>query len=240
MMARAVPASLVLILSLGGTMTAPQVQARNPMTDNQQQAAAEEMDIQQGTVGQLGGSRVGVSSLVTTAPPVQGAMSGATATVVIVGDVAGTHVETTLALQERMTLPLADGMHRIEKLAPAGESSARGHVAIASVADANIAPGTLFVAEGGRLRVGGPDVDSAVDLRLVQASPDAHSPTAVKVEWLPAAYARADTPAAQIHQQSLQAGDRIQIGKLQLTVKAIEGRTQDHPCWIRFAVTPAG
>jgi hypothetical protein len=239
MMARAVPVGLVLILSLGGTMTALPVQARNSMTDNRQQTAPE-MDIQQGTVGQVGGSRVGLASLATTAPPIQGAMPGATATLTIVGDTAGTHVETTLAVHERMVLPLADGMHRVEKLAPAGASDARGHVAIATAANGTIAPGTMFVAEGGRLRIGGPEVDSAIDLRIVQASPDSHAPKTATVEWLPAAYARADTPAAQIHQQSLQPGDQIQVGKLRLTVKAIEGRTQDHPCWIQFTASPAG
>jgi hypothetical protein len=209
------------------------------MTDNQQQAATSEMEVQQGTVGQVGGSRVGVASLAATPPPVQGAMPGAAATVVVTGEVAGMHVETTLAVHERMMLPLADGMHRVEKLAPMGSGAVHGHVVIASVADAPIVPGTLFVADGGRLRVGGPDVGHAVDLRITQASPDSHAPTTVKVEWLPAAYARADTPVTQIHQQSLQAGDRIQVGKLELTVKAIEGQTQDHPCWIRFSATPA-
>jgi hypothetical protein len=236
MMARAGPASLVLILSLGGAMAVPPVHAGNSMTDNQQQAASE-MEIQQGTVGQVGGSRVGLASVTTTAPPVQGAMAGATATLTIVSEMSGIHIETTLTVDERMMLPLADGLHRVEKLAPAGGSSARGHVAIATAANGAATHAMLFVAEGGRLRVGGPDVDDATDLRIVKVSPDSHAPNTVNVEWLPAAYARADTPAAQIHQQSLKVGDRIQVGKLHLTVQSIEGRTQDHPCWIRFTAS---
>jgi hypothetical protein len=236
MMARAGPARLVLILSLGGAIAVPPVLAGNSMTDNQQQAATE-LEIQQGTVGQVGGSRVGLASVTTTAPPVQGAMPGATATLTIVSDVGGTHVETTLSINERMTLPLADGFHRVEKLAPAGGSGSRGHIAIATAASGAAVHATLFAAEGGRLRIGGPDVDDANDLRIVQISPDSHAPKTVNVEWLPAAYARADTPAAQIHQQSLKPGDRIQVGKLHLTVQSIEGRTQDHPCWIRFTTS---
>lgn len=239
MMARAVPASLVLILSLGGTMATLPVQARHSMTDQQQQPASD-LEIQQGTVGQVGGSRVGVTSVVATPPPMQGAMPGASATVVIAGSMLGTPVETMLAVQERMLLPLADGMHRVEKLAPAAGTGSRGQIALATTANSSIEPGTLYVAEGGRLRIGGPEVDDATDLRIVQIVPDSHAPKTVSVEWLPAAYARADTPAAQIHQQSLKSGDEIVVGKLRLKVGAIEGQTQDHPCWIRFVATPAG
>ena len=33
-------------------------------------------------------------------------------------------------------------------------------------------------------------------------------------------------------------GDRLQVGGATLTVKAIEGQTQDHPAWIEFELAP--
>lgn len=207
-------------------------------SSDQQQAAPAEVEIARGAAGVIGRSRVGVSAIAATPPPFQGAMPGARATLIEMRETP-MHIESTLVVQEKMLLPLADGLHRVNKLATPGETDPRGHVLVDTDVARAASAGTVFVSEGGRLRIGGPKVSDAYDLRVLSWSPDKHAPQSATLEWLSAAFPRESLPPQQIHQQVVKAGDRLQVGKATLTVRAVEGETQDHPAWIEFELTPA-
>ncbi|MGO4702859.1 hypothetical protein [Dyella sp. 2RAB6] len=202
-------------------------------------AAPTEIEILRGRAGVVGRSRVGVSSIVATPPPFQGGLPGARATLIEMRD-APMHVESTLVVGEKMLLPLADGLHRVSKLATPSESDRQGHVVIDTEAARAGSPHTVFVSEEGRLRIGGPEVKAAYDVRVLAWTPDKHAPQSATLEWLTAAFPRDSVPAQQIKQQAVKVGDRLQVGAATLTVKAVEGQTQDHPAWIEFELSPGG
>lgn len=206
-------------------------------SSDQQQAASAEVEIARGAAGVIGRSRVGVSAIAATPPPFQGALPGARATLIEMRETP-MHVESTLVVHEKMLLPLADGLHRVNKLATPGETDPRGHIIVDGEVARAASPGTVFASEEGRLRIGGPKVSDAFDLRVLSWSPDKHAPQSATVEWLTAAYPRESLPPQQIMRQTVKPGDRLQIGKALLTVRAVEGQTQDHPAWIEFELVP--
>jgi hypothetical protein len=220
---RLVAFAALLLLSTGTSAWSTQAGKSMSSSSDQQAAAPAEVEIRRGRAGVVGRSRVGVSSIVATPPPFQGAPM---------------HVESTLVVSEKMLLPLADGLHRVSKLATPSESDRQGHVAIDAEAARAGSPNSVFASEEGRLRIGGPEVKSAYDLRVLAWTPDQHAPQSATVEWLTAAFPREAVPAQQIRQQTVKAGDRLQVGGATLTVKAVEGQTQDHPAWIEFELSP--
>lgn len=238
---RLVAFAALLLLSAGTSAGSTQAGKSMSSSSDQHQAASAQVpadiEILRGRAGVIGRSRVGVSSIVATPPPFQGAMPGARATLIEMRD-APMHVESTMVLGEKMLLPLADGLHRVSKLATPSESDRQGHVAIDAEAARAGSPNTVFASEEGRLRIGGPEVKAANDLRVLAWTPDKHAPQSATVEWLTAAFPRDSVPAQQIRQQVVKAGDRLQVGSATLTVKAVEGQTQDHPAWIEFELTP--
>jgi len=227
----------LLLLSAGTSAWSTQAGKSMSSSSDQQQAAPAEVEILRGRAGVVGRSRVGVSAIVATPPPFQGALPGARATLIEMRD-APMHLESTLVVSEKMLLPLADGLHRVSTLATPSETDRQGHVTIDAEAARAGSPRDVFVSDDGRLRIGGPEVKAAYDLRVLAWTPDKHAPQSATLEWLSAAFPRESLPPQQIRQQAVKVGDRLQVGGATLTVKAIEGQTQEHPAWIEFELSP--
>ena len=211
----------------------------NSMTDSTQ-APVSDPDILQGTVGSVGGARIGVRSVALGSPAFQGAPAVASATVVIARTIGGVHVETTMSLREGTSLPLADGWHRVLRVVPPGVSDNRGRVAIArDASEAGEGVASAFLAANGSLRIGGPDLDNAFDVDAIAFRPDERAPASAEVEWRPSAYSRKDTAPALIRTQSLAAGETLALPNARLRVVRIEADAPEHPARVLFEVVPA-
>lgn len=185
--------------------------------------------IYQGTVGMIGGTSVGVSSL-TDHPP----------TVDVSLDVypTGIPAEFSMQLKKQDLLPAADGMHRVQSILPA-TGSQRGQVAISTdPAGKSPAPGhvMVYLTQGGFLRLNGPDTEGASDMKIASWGSDPKAPTA-DVQWQPSQYAPEDTDPSTIQRAHLTVGKHLKIGRVSLTVSAIEQKADDHPAWVRFEIS---
>lgn len=200
----------------------------------------QQIEIRQGTVGVVGGWRVGVASVSRSGTPAPALR----ATVVVLTYSSGVAAEFTLELAAHQLAPFGDGLHRVLGVYP-GDSRARGRVVIARTPEEPAEPGPssaashgaqtrLYLARAQRLRLNGPDVHGASDLEVTALSPD-H----VDLEWRPAEYTRADTAPADIQHAQLKVGSRLQIGAASLQVLAIEPETADHPQWIKLEASTA-
>ncbi len=96
----------------------------------------------------------------------------------------------------------------------------------------------VYLAEGGSLRVNGPETRGASDLEVAQWTPDTRAPRAADVEWIPARYAREDLQPKDIRSAHLEPGSTLALGAATLTVAALEGQAVDHPAWVRFEIAP--
>jgi hypothetical protein len=199
----------------------------------------EQISIIQGTVGVAGGSSIGVVSVYRQPSDATHASHPEDIVEVSIDRYAsGLPVEFTLPLREGNLIPLSDGLHRIERISePYGAT--RSAVAISATAvtrDPAAGSAIVYLARGGRLRLFGPDTHHALDMEINAWNDTRPQPTA-DVRWWPSQFALDETDTRSFWLAHLEAGTKLTIDKLVLTVAAIESQTTDHPAWIRFEVS---
>ncbi|WP_296437349.1 hypothetical protein [Rhizobium sp. 60-20] len=189
--------------------------------------------IDQGAVGSVGGSSIGVIS-------VNGPADNGTATVTLDLYARGVPVEYTMRLRRGGWLPTSDGMHEVEAIVPP-TGAERGRVAISAIA-ARQFPGNgaimVYLTSDGTLRLNGPETHGAVDMRIKGWGTDPRVPAA-DVQWQPSQFAPEDTDTKTIRHAHLDVGKHLVIGRVTLVVSAIEKETTQHPAWIGFRVGAA-
>lgn len=203
-------------------------QVSKPMQTNEVDDA-KAVTIDQGTVGMIGGTSVGVISV-----------SNQPLSVDVSLDVypTGIPAEFTMQLGKRDLMPAADGMHRVENILPA-TGSQHGRVAIsADPSGHSLAPGhvMVYLTHDGYLRLNGPETEGASDMQITSWGKDPLAPS-VDVQWRPSRYAPEDTDPGTIKRAHLTIGKHVTVGRVSLTVSAIEQKADDHPAWVRFEIS---
>ncbi len=197
------------------------------------ETATQPIEIEQGTVGTVGGSPIGVIA-------VNGPTGKGTARLSVDLYASNIPVEFTLRLHEGNWLPASDGMHRLEQVKQAA-GARRGLVALsANPVDrsATGGSGVAYLAQDGFLRLNGPDTHGASDMVIKAWKADPKAP-AVDVQWQPAQFAPEDTDPKTMQNAHLTTGKHLAIGQVTLVVSAIEPETAHHPAWIRFEIARA-
>ena len=93
--------------------------------------------------------------------------------------------------------------------------------------------------DGGELRLNGPDVTTASDLRVIQWGAVEAQPATAQIEWIPTRLPRDWLPPEDIKTARVTNGTKIRIGDTTAEAIAIEGRTLLHPARIIFRLGSA-
>lgn len=180
-------------------------------------AAAPIAEINQGQRGEVNSTPVGVSWI---------APDGASAEIVTTGTTDGTAWELRSDVRPDDLVPVGAALVPVLRIVPG--SGSRGSVSFGAPAG-QVPANTVMLALGGRLRVEGPSVLTATDVTVQAFQPGEQSPTSATLEWLPARYAKENTPPADIKQRTLHVGDTELIGRTAVTVVAIDPLAEHHP-----------
>jgi hypothetical protein len=226
--------ALAAALLAGTAGGAPQTRAETrtdmPSKPNPGAKALGTIEITAGCVGMVGDWEVGVGDVTDTGSVKKVALA-------TWSDPAGVAAGYNMYVFEHALVPFGDGLRRILWIVPDTQKH-RGRVGISPVLRQQppSVPGHVsvyIVADDGWLRVNGPDIEKATDIR-VTAWNTGQSPASVEVQWLSAEYAVQDTNPKNIHYTHLKVGSSLNIDGQVLTVRAIEPKTAEHPAWVRF------
>ena len=101
-------------------------------------------------------------------------------------------------------------------------------------------PAAAVVLTGGQggLRVDGPDIRTATDMRVTSFKPDEQRPNSADAEWWPALLGRENTAAADVKAARLTVGEFVVVGHVEAEVLAIEGATVEHSARVIFELKP--
>ena len=175
-----------------------------------------------GRVGALGGWKVGVSDVYIE--PLR-------AELVFWTNASGAPWESTQIVMPGQVV-FADGAVYRVQMAP---GAAGGSVDLAP-AVAPPGPGlpadAVILAAGGGVRVDGPDIATATDIRVLRWSPDEQQPQSVEVEFWPAKWGRAATKPEDFRRVELTVGAHARFGHTDAVVVSLAGATADHPGWV--------
>ncbi len=165
-------------------------------------------------VGMLGACQVGVMSVMSS--PLE-------AVVVIAGETAGRSWEATEHVTERQSVLAGRAIFRVDAISPAGDLGP-GSVSFTPAGLASAGLNAVTLVKGGMLRVDGPDVAEATDMRAT-----AWGMETVDVELWPARSLRENLGAGEVTRLHLVKGDRFTAGQGEMVVIAIETAGADHP-----------
>jgi hypothetical protein len=222
--------AVLLVITVGG---APQTRAETrtdmPSEHNADAKAPDTVEIIAGRVGKVGSWEVGVGSVEGNGSAKKAILSTWTYST-------GVPAEFNMPATEHALIPLGDGLHQILWILPETQTH-RGRVGISSVPrrQQSSVPEhvSVYIVADGRLRVNGPDIDGATDIRVTAWNTD-QSPASVEIKWKPSAYAEKDTDPKKIQRAHLKVGSSLNIDGQVLTVRAIEPKTAEHPAWVRL------
>lgn len=146
-------------------------------------------------------------------------------------------------------LPTADGVLRIvsvrppdpaASLAPGGPGHGGVTIGARTVAAVAAHPGerTVFLSQGGELRLGAQDPLQALVVRVAAWAPDAARPDSATLEWMPSYLAAQTAALSDIGRATVSAGGQVRIGGHVLVVRAMPGHAPDHAAWVELRLMP--
>lgn len=163
-------------------------------------AMAAPMEVRDGLTGEVLGAHVGVAGI---------AQDGTRATIVVTGVAGGGPWEARFDVATGQVVPVGGRLASVVSVT-VGSGSARGSVGFAAVDGAAVGADVVMVPVGGRLRLDGPSVMTAIDL-VVELVRDG----TVALAWHPA---RAPDDPREVTRSSLTVGQAVGVGDRVVTV----------------------
>lgn len=160
------------------------------------------------------------------------------AKILVAGSSHGSEWESTHVLVNGQELAVGDAIYT-GSIIPNGPGIMGGIGLQPTPENQAIPPGSIVLDSDGQLRLDGPDVHTATDLKTISWQPDETNPNEVLTEWWPAIAIRGDTGApADPHTARLSVGSQLSAGKTKVQVVAIQGATKTHPARLLLQVMP--
>ncbi len=169
------------------------------------------------------------------------------ATIVVLPNAAPGGWESQQVVAAGDLLPTADGVLRIvsvtppdpaTSLAPGGPSHGGVTIGVRVVAAVAAHPGerTVFLSQGGELRLGAEDPLQALVVRVAAWAPDAARPDSAILEWMPSYLTAQTAVSSDIGRATVSTGGQVGIGGHVLVVRALLGRADDRAAWVELGL----
>ncbi len=161
------------------------------------------------------------------------------ASVSVVGTAAGTQYEATHVATNGQEISV--GPRRFSVGVSEVVAGVRGGVSFTPLeqsAPPAAADMVTLDAHDGALRLNGPDLTTATEVRVVGWEPDELHPSAATLEWWPGLLPRDYAKAPDLQTAKLAAGQRVTLGATSADIVAIEGATAAHPARIVLRLLP--